>query len=101
MKNIKNILFYVIVIGGFSFLMYLIVKGGQAQETISVKNVQSPTDTIGLEQIKNTLHHNITDPLGILILQIISIIIAARIFGFLLKKIGQPSVIGEIIAGIV
>ena len=44
--------------------------------------------------------HNITHPLAILLLQIITIILTARVFGFLCKKIGQPSVIGEIIAGI-
>lgn len=101
MKNFRNILFYVIVIGGFSFLMYLIVKGGQLQEPMKVTDVKVHPDTSGFDQLKTTLHHNITDPLGILILQIIAIIIAARLFGFLLKKMGQPSVIGEIIAGIV
>ncbi|HTJ53152.1 MAG TPA: cation:proton antiporter, partial [Cyclobacteriaceae bacterium] len=44
-----------------------------------------------------SLHH----PLGVLILQISTIILVARIFGMLANKIGQPTVIGEIIAGIV
>jgi Kef-type K+ transport system membrane component KefB len=35
-----------------------------------------------------------------LLLQIITIIIVARVFGWIFRKIGQPSVIGEIIAGI-
>lgn len=43
------------------------------------------------------LHH----PLAILLAQIITIIIVARFFGWVFRKIGQPSVIGEIIAGIV
>lgn len=101
MKNIRNILFYAFVIGGFSVLMYFIVKGGRLQEPMKVTTPKVLPDTSGFEQLTTTLHHNVTDPLGILILQIIAIIIAARLFGFLLKKIGQPSVIGEIIAGIV
>ncbi len=101
MKNLRNILFYVIVIGGFSCLMYFIVKGGQTHEIAKVAEVKAAPTTSGLEQLGDTLHHNITDPLGILILQIISIIIAARAFGWILKKMGQPTVIGEIIAGIV
>ena len=38
--------------------------------------------------------------MAILLLQIITIIIVARSFGWIFRKIGQPSVIGEIIAGI-
>jgi Kef-type K+ transport system membrane component KefB len=49
---------------------------------------------------KEVFSHNVTDPLAILMLQIITIIFTARIFSFLFKKIGQPSVIGEITAGI-
>ncbi|MSP85198.1 MAG: cation/H(+) antiporter, partial [Flavobacteriaceae bacterium] len=43
---------------------------------------------------------NFQDPLAILLAQIITIIIVARFFGWIFRKIGQPSVIGEIIAGI-
>jgi Kef-type K+ transport system membrane component KefB len=39
-------------------------------------------------------------PLAIFILQLIVIIIAARAFAFIFQKIGQPAVMGEIIAGI-
>jgi Kef-type K+ transport system membrane component KefB len=47
------------------------------------------------------MQHNFQDPLAILLAQIITIILVARFFGWVFKKIGQPSVIGEIIAGIV
>jgi Kef-type K+ transport system membrane component KefB len=36
-----------------------------------------------------------------LLAQIVMIILTARVFGWFFKKIGQPTVIGEIIAGIV
>ena len=38
------------------------------------------------------------DPLAILLAQIVTIILVARFFGMICKKIGQPSVIGEIMA---
>ncbi|HTA62024.1 MAG TPA: cation:proton antiporter [Bacteroidia bacterium] len=102
MKNVRNIIFYVVVIGGFGYLMYLIVNAGQPLEAFKVTNVKvQPIITNGLDQIKDTLHHNVTDALAILILQIITIIVAAKVFGFLFKKMGQPTVIGEIVAGIV
>jgi len=45
--------------------------------------------------------NNIAEPAAMLLLQIISILIVSRIFGYLFAKIGQPTVIGEILAGIV
>ncbi|MES2733705.1 MAG: cation:proton antiporter, partial [Bacteroidota bacterium] len=53
------------------------------------------------ELFMQELWHNVNSPLSILILQIISIIFFGKIFGFLCKKIRQPTVIGEIVAGIV
>ncbi len=44
---------------------------------------------------------NIGHPLAVLLLQIVTIIITARLFSWLCNKINQPVVIGEIIAGIV
>lgn len=44
--------------------------------------------------------HNFTHPLAIFMLQILVVLITSRIFGFILKRIHQPSVVGKIIAGI-
>jgi Kef-type K+ transport system membrane component KefB len=49
------------------------------------------------EAIIGALSH----PIAIFLLQLIIIIIAAQICGWLFKKIGQPAVMGEIIAGII
>ena len=100
MKNFKNILFYLITIGGLSVIMYLIVIQGEVLEIGKVSSTIVEKTTTQWQQFKETYLHNITHPLAILLLQIITIILTARVFGFLCKKIGQPSVIGEIIAGI-
>ena len=47
------------------------------------------------------MSNNLQHPLAILLAQIITIIFVARFFGWIFRKIGQPSVIGEMIAGIV
>lgn len=39
-------------------------------------------------------------PLGVLLTQVVVILIAARLAGKLLRRLGQPAVIGEILAGI-
>ncbi|HEY8936641.1 MAG TPA: cation:proton antiporter [Cyclobacteriaceae bacterium] len=99
----KSILFYIVVIGAFAALMWLIVQQGYKLEgsTAGVVaqesgNQQSSWTSFSSEFVKS-LHH----PLAILILQISTIILVARIFGMLANKIGQPTVVGEIIAGIV
>lgn len=98
----KSILFYILVVGAFTALMWLILHYGSGLESGVVNAVAkgtnnlSPFDSFKAEFL-SSLHH----PLAILILQISTIIVVARIFGSLANKIGQPTVIGEIIAGIV
>lgn len=48
----------------------------------------------------SNVERNSRHPLAILIIQILSIMVIARAFGYLMIKIGQPAVVGEIIAGI-
>ena len=99
MKKIKNALFYFTVTGGFTALMYWIVGQGKNLE-IGRKIVSPSTKHTQWNQFLESLFHNLQHPLAILLAQIITIIIVARFFGWIFKKIGQPSVIGEIIAGI-
>ncbi|WP_396168000.1 cation:proton antiporter [Flavobacterium sp.] len=100
MKNHRNTIFYFVVTGGFTALIYLILRQGKSLEI--GKNYIRPVKENGhwndfVESLSLNLHH----PLAILLAQIITIIIVARFCGWIFRKIGQPSVIGEIIAGIV
>ena len=100
MKNIKNSVFYVLVTGVFSVLIYFIIKNGKLLESEQVHTSKASGSSAWInftESLSVNLHH----PLAILLIQIIAIILIARIFGWLFRKIGQPSVIGEMIAGIV
>lgn len=99
MKNIKNALFYLGVTGGFTALMFWIVSKGKALELGRNVITKTSKDTL-FDQFLESLVHNLKHPLAILLLQIITIIIVARFFGWIFRKIGQPTVIGEIIAGI-
>lgn len=51
--------------------------------------------------VERIVRQNLRSSLSVLLLQLVVIIIAARIFGSLFLKIGQPRVMGEIVAGIV
>ncbi len=99
MKKLKNAIFYFAVTGGFTALMYWIVGQGKALE-IGRKIITPANKNTQWNQFLESLFHNLEHPLAILLAQIITIIIFARFFGWIFKKIGQPSVIGEIIAGI-
>ena len=101
----KKILFYILIIGIFSFLLWLTLQFGKSLEAgkilennVGIESGESITQS--LFQIIENFIQNFTHPLAILILQILTIILIARLFGWLMIKIGQPTVIGEIIAGI-
>ena len=100
MKRFKNSIFYLLITGSFSVLIYWILIQGKVLEmgrkivVITSKNTQWSEFLMSME-------HNLKHPLAILLGQIITIIVVARFFGWMFRKIGQPSVIGEIIAGIV
>lgn len=100
MKRFRNTLFYIAIVAVFSALMYYIIFLGEhlekGRKIIIPRSVQSH----GVEFIKS-MAGNLEHPLALLLAQIITIILAARIFGWICKKIGQPTVIGEIAAGII
>jgi Kef-type K+ transport system membrane component KefB len=99
MKNYKNTFFYFSVTGGFSALIYWIIVKGKVLETVkTTAAVITPNNH--WNDFISSMVLNFEDPLAILLAQIITIIIVARFFGWIFRKIGQPSVIGEIIAGI-
>ena len=100
LKKYKNTLFYFGVTGLFSGLIYWIIKQGKLLE-LKEGNVAISSGNSSWTDFINSMLHNFNDPLAILLAQIVMIILTARVFGWFFQKIGQPTVIGEIIAGIV
>lgn len=96
----RNIIFYVTTIAVFSCLMYWFIIEGQTLEVgenIIVKTSTGSTWENFVDSFKTNLHH----PLALLLIQIVTIIMVARLFGWFCMKIKQPTVIGEMVAGIV
>lgn len=113
-RKFRNILFYVAFLLMFGAGIIGILRLGShlyptdalskraAEITLTV-----PQSSLGRESTPTGSHgllmaliDNLDHPLGILLLQLIVIILAARGMGKLFRKIGQPSVIGEVVAGI-
>lgn len=101
MKKYKYLLFYLIITASCLAAMYWIVQNGKLLETNKLTERPAFVKEPGFYKgVSDTLWQNITSPLSILLLQIIAILIAARTFGLIFKKIRQPAVIGEVVAGI-
>ncbi|MFT4155223.1 cation:proton antiporter [Parafilimonas sp.] len=100
MRKFKYTAFYVGTIGGFSLLIYRIISRGTKLE--QGRPIVVPSSVKG-EWIEFTesLTQNLAHPLTLLLIQIVAIILAAKFFGWICTKIGQPTVVGEMIAGIV
>lgn len=108
---VRKILLYFFLIGGMLLMLWVLLKQGAKQEIDKLENIERiteqainnlPENSIGFFQ--NVSHHfseNIHHWSAILILQLALIIGLARLFSYLARKMGQPSVIGEIIAGII
>ncbi len=99
LNKFRNVFFYIVIIGGFSALMFWIDFMGSQQEVAS-KIIEATSEKSSWHEFLQSLTHNVSHPLAILLVQIISIIIVSRLFAWGFRKIGQPSVIGEIVAGI-
>lgn len=99
MKKYKNTIFYILTIGVFTSLMYWITLEGKGLER-NRSIVLKMASTSQWNDFLEALQHNVFHPLAILLAQIVTIILAARMLGWICKKLGQPTVIGEIIAGI-
>lgn len=101
MRRHRNLVFYLLMLIVFGALMFWITQQGEKLENISEVSRDPVAQTRPFFHFLDAFRHNLYHPLAILILQIISIILASRFFGFIFNRIGQPTVIGEIIAGIV
>jgi len=92
-------LIYGITLPIFVLLGFWLVNAGHKMDdpafAKSVSVVSQPVSFI------QDLWGHIGQPSALLLLQLISILFFARLFGFLFSRIGQPTVIGEILAGIV
>lgn len=95
----KNYLIYILMMVIFGGLIYVSLDMGEKFGHPAVGT--SATGSGAFEMFRSILSHNLVSPLAILLFQIIVILIAVRLFSYLFKYLGQPGVMGEIVAGIV
>jgi len=107
----RNLLFYIGVLVIFGAGIYFMLGMGARLRPggdILAKGIEStdsrvsrPSPETPANNVIRTWSGNLREPLSILILQVLVILIATRLVGALFLKIGQPAVIGEMMAGII
>lgn len=106
--------FYPTVVLIFGLGLYVVLSSGlrlQADRSASGRRAGDSTITTSSSQLNipektrsnlgSILRENLQNPLNVLFLQLIVILTSAKLISRLSLKIGQPPVIGEMIAGIV
>src|ERR1700733_5096372 len=104
MKGKLNFIFYLLMLIVFGTAIYQVLQRGRLQESAGNHTeaiVQKAKTGNSLQLFSESFSSNLGHPLPILLLQIMIIVIVVRMFGFLFNKMGQPVVIGEIVAGVV
>ncbi len=108
MKLSRTLFFYAVILTLFAGGVILILLAGknlesvrQADSLISAPLAPSlPHPSSAKGPSHQTLNAALGNPLSLFLIQAILIITCARTFGLLFKKLGQPSVMGEITAGL-
>jgi K+:H+ antiporter len=104
----KNLVFYVLTLALFGTGIFFTLQygshlraGGPPAEPAAAAVQAKPAGEGGAGGgIVAGLLDNLKQPLGLLLLQVIVIAVAARLVGALFERIRQPRVIGEMVAGI-
>ena len=108
----RSLILYPLLIGLFSFLIWQVLDSGKklvpkinieitAARTLNMPVVDTkPVVVPSSESIWEQYLYNIKNPMGLLLLQIITILFISKLFGMMISRFGQPSVVGEMLAGI-
>ena len=103
----RNFIFYTALIAIFGSLLWFVFYQGAKLETIqlplvSVENPQIEASAAegAVMTFFRSVSENLKHPLGLLLIQIVVIVSFSQLLASLVRKIGQPMVIGEVIAGI-
>lgn len=101
----RTILVYLAILALFGSGIFVAIKWGQrlpapTTENVLAVGVATPVSPGDPGSLWSPLRENFKEPLSRLLLQVIVIVLATRLVGTLFARCGQPSVVGEVLAGI-
>jgi len=100
----RYIAFYsIVVILLTAFIWWIFYQGHALEQVKQVASIPQPAaaNPIVLSEFWQLFAENLHHPIALLLSQVIVIVFFARLMGIFATRIGQPSVVGEIVAGIV
>ncbi len=101
-NNIRTWVFYAVMLVIFIVSSFILFEKSVKFDVFnSLHETAKPLISNNFTVFKSSVLHNLVEPAAMLLLQIIAILLVSRLFGFIFAKLGQPTVIGEILAGIV
>jgi Kef-type K+ transport system membrane component KefB len=99
-----NYFYYLALLSIFALgLWFVLSQGSKRNPRVNAASPaisQESSNTNQRPAISNFLRLDDRSPLSVLLLQMVVIIVIARLFGALFRRIGQPPVMGEMVAGI-
>jgi Kef-type K+ transport system membrane component KefB len=95
----RNVVAYILILITFGFAIWSTLNAGRKLH-LAENPRQVAQAEVERNDITKTFHDNLRGPLGILLTQIVVIVFLAQILSRLALRVGQPQVIGEVIAGI-
>jgi Kef-type K+ transport system membrane component KefB len=90
------VLLIIVFIGG---IWIILTAGASLNSGVHTKTTVAASSPV--TSLTHGLQDNFRNPVSILLMQIVVIILVAGLFGRLFRKIGQPPVMGEMLAGII
>src|SRR5512141_3215685 len=103
----RNLIFYAVLIGIFGSLLWFVFNQGakaEAQQSrptsVESAQVEAAAQQGPLAAIFRDVSQKLGDPFSLLLIQIVTIVLSSKLLASLASRIGQPVVIGEIVAGI-
>lgn len=101
-SHTKKYLSYIALLLVFGFGIWAILTAGSRlySDRLISADPSSSASSI-LTDTTTTFERNVRNPVSVLLLQLVVIIVAARLVGRLFRNMDQPRVLGEIVAGII
>jgi Kef-type K+ transport system membrane component KefB len=99
----RTLLFYGLIVVGAALAVFAIINFGDqrywtAFNVVTTAAPQAAASAAAAEA--SSALTNLRHPLAVLIIQLLVVVVTARIFGHWATRLGQPPVVGEIIAGL-
>lgn len=98
-KDRASLIYYLILV--LLFIVSLWVSGGYASTHPSRGAWEVAPQMSAFKAFSHSVSEHISSTIGVLLLQLIVILIVVRLVGWIFKRLKQPTVIGEILAGII